>query len=399
MLSQGVPFIHAGQEFFRTKDKDENSYQSSDAINKLDWERYAENIDSVQDIEAVMQLRNSEPLFRLTNYADINQKMKIIKQDENVVAYELKDGDTSYVVAFNANKAEKEIAIPANKYWARIGETTTNLTAETSTVKVGALSTIVLKNGTATFEIEASAGVGGTITPNGKQTYAAGEKPSYTVKADTGYRLQQVLVDGKAVTLSGNMYRFESLAASHKVEAIFEVIPRENKLESLDKITLPVAELMVQPGQSAKEFYLLQKLAARGYYQMEGETEQHDLDITLAVTNLDWEAPKAGTYEGTVQLTSEMRSRAVTTKSVQITLTAAAPAPGGGEVTKPVKPTTPSGPVGGNTTTVPPKKETNISVNKTDENPVKVTPTEALPATGDSNSSLLFFAWSNLYQR
>ncbi|MBC1435603.1 type I pullulanase [Listeria rocourtiae] len=389
LLSQGVPFIHAGQEFFRTKDKDENSYQSSDAINKLDWERYAENIDSVQDIEAVMQLRNSEPLFRLTNYADINQKMKIIKQDENVVAYELKDGDTSYVVAFNANKAEKEIAIPANKYWARIGETTTNLTAETSTVKVGALSTIVLKNGTATFEIEASAGVGGTITPNGKQTYAAGEKPSYTVKADTGYRLQQILVDGKAVTLSGNMYTFESLAASHKVEAIFEVIPRENKLESLDKITLPVAELMVQPGQSAKEFYLLQKLAARGYYQMEGETEQHDLDITLAVTNLDWEAPKAGTYEGTVQLTSEMRSRAATTKSVQITLTAAAPAPGGGEVTKPVKPTTPQGQVGGNTTAVPPKKETNISVNKTDENPVKVTPTEALPATGDSNTSLL----------
>lgn len=357
LLSQGVPFIHAGQEFFRTKDRDENSYQSSDAINKLDWERYAENIDSVQDIEAVMQLRNSEPLFRLTNYTEINQKMKIIKQDENVVAYELKDGATSYVVLFNANKAEKEVVIPANKYWARIGETTTDLTAETSTVKVGALSTLVLKNGEATFEIEASAGAGGTITPSGKQAYAAGEKPSYKVSADAGYRVQQVSVDGKAVTLSGDTYTFEALTAGHIVEAIFEVIPQHNKMESLDKISLPLAELVAQPGQNAKERYLLQKLAAHGYYQLEGDTEQHDLDIVLTVANLDWETPKVGVYEGVIQFASEMQSRAVgTTKPVQITLTAAAPAPGEIEVVNPVKPTNPPGKVDGGTTTIPPKK-------------------------------------------
>src|SRR5690606_23960822 len=37
LLSQGVPFIHAGQEFFRTKKGDENSYISGDEINQLNW--------------------------------------------------------------------------------------------------------------------------------------------------------------------------------------------------------------------------------------------------------------------------------------------------------------------------------------------------------------------------
>ncbi|MFK4997372.1 hypothetical protein ACI2OX_06950 [Bacillus sp. N9] len=37
LLSQGVPFIHAGQEWFRTKQGDGNSYISGDEINRLDW--------------------------------------------------------------------------------------------------------------------------------------------------------------------------------------------------------------------------------------------------------------------------------------------------------------------------------------------------------------------------
>ena len=39
MLSQGTPFIHAGQEFARTKGGDENSYKSPDSVNQFDWNR------------------------------------------------------------------------------------------------------------------------------------------------------------------------------------------------------------------------------------------------------------------------------------------------------------------------------------------------------------------------
>jgi len=37
LFSQGVPFIHEGEEILRTKKMDENSYKSGDIINAIDW--------------------------------------------------------------------------------------------------------------------------------------------------------------------------------------------------------------------------------------------------------------------------------------------------------------------------------------------------------------------------
>src|SRR5699024_10621745 len=38
LLSQGIPFIHAGQEFYRTKGGIGNSYNSPDNINSINWD-------------------------------------------------------------------------------------------------------------------------------------------------------------------------------------------------------------------------------------------------------------------------------------------------------------------------------------------------------------------------
>ena len=38
MLSQGTPFMQAGEEMLRTKGGDENSYKSPDSVNNIDWE-------------------------------------------------------------------------------------------------------------------------------------------------------------------------------------------------------------------------------------------------------------------------------------------------------------------------------------------------------------------------
>ena len=43
LLAQGIPFIHAGQEFQRSKDGDSNSYQSGDEINSLKWNLVSKN--------------------------------------------------------------------------------------------------------------------------------------------------------------------------------------------------------------------------------------------------------------------------------------------------------------------------------------------------------------------
>ncbi|MDK6521580.1 type I pullulanase, partial [Aerococcus urinae] len=58
LLSQGIPFLHAGQEFFRTKQGVRNSYRHGDRINKIDWslrDKYRNAEDYLSDLIAFRQ--------------------------------------------------------------------------------------------------------------------------------------------------------------------------------------------------------------------------------------------------------------------------------------------------------------------------------------------------------
>lgn len=57
MTSKGIPFIHMGQEFLRTKQLVENSYNSSEAINLIDWNRRSEYASVVKYFKDLVELR------------------------------------------------------------------------------------------------------------------------------------------------------------------------------------------------------------------------------------------------------------------------------------------------------------------------------------------------------
>lgn len=63
-ISQGVPFYHAGQEMYRTKDGVENSYQHPDAINKVKWHDY----ESVDKLKELLKLRKRYRVYRNHRY-------------------------------------------------------------------------------------------------------------------------------------------------------------------------------------------------------------------------------------------------------------------------------------------------------------------------------------------
>ena len=71
LISEGIPFIHAGQEFFRTKMGIENSYNSSDKINKIDYFRRNKYISNVETVRDLISIRKEYKLFRLSNHKDI----------------------------------------------------------------------------------------------------------------------------------------------------------------------------------------------------------------------------------------------------------------------------------------------------------------------------------------
>jgi pullulanase len=79
ILSQGVPFIHSGQEFLRTKQKDENSYISSDEINLVDWQRREEFNDVVELVKQLISIRKKHACFKLNSTSDMEQAVELIE--------------------------------------------------------------------------------------------------------------------------------------------------------------------------------------------------------------------------------------------------------------------------------------------------------------------------------
>ncbi len=66
LISKGTPFWQAGEEMLRTKDGDENSYKSSDAINNIDWSVLKEGSREYATMlyyKGLIQLRKSYSIF------------------------------------------------------------------------------------------------------------------------------------------------------------------------------------------------------------------------------------------------------------------------------------------------------------------------------------------------
>ena len=105
LLSQGIPFLHAGQEFLRTKYGVENSYNSSDSVNKIDWRRKLKNIDTFNYVKGLIRLRKAYPAFRMRTVEEIRNKLTFINTPMNSVGYKLLDNiNGDIIVIHNANK-------------------------------------------------------------------------------------------------------------------------------------------------------------------------------------------------------------------------------------------------------------------------------------------------------
>lgn len=122
LTSQGVPFLHAGTDFLRTKDGIENSYNYPDSINQIDWDRKHEYIDVFDYYSDLIALRKSHPAFRMPTPKMVQDHLIFESfEDSNLVGYMLKDnanGDSwkNIYVVFNGNKDSKSIDIPKGKW-------------------------------------------------------------------------------------------------------------------------------------------------------------------------------------------------------------------------------------------------------------------------------------------
>ncbi len=121
-LSQGVPFLQAGQEFLRSKSGNDNSYNADDATNSLKWSTKVKYVATTKYYQGLFALRAAHPAFRMSTTAQVKANLKFLKTTGNVIAYTLsgkavKDAATTIVVIHNPNAAAATVTLPNKKKW------------------------------------------------------------------------------------------------------------------------------------------------------------------------------------------------------------------------------------------------------------------------------------------
>lgn len=107
LIAPGIPFIHSGQEFLRSKEGHRNTYNLSDAINQIDWQRQNQYYDTVQFTKALLTLRRQEPLLRPKTLETIQQQFKLERLEAQFILYRLEASDRELLIAING-KGESE---------------------------------------------------------------------------------------------------------------------------------------------------------------------------------------------------------------------------------------------------------------------------------------------------
>jgi type I pullulanase len=121
-LAQGVPFMQAGQEFLRSKNGNENSYNADDATNSLKWSTKAKYAATTKYYQGLIALRAAHPAFRMSTTAQVKANLKFLKTTNDVIAYTLngkavKDKAATIVVIHNPNPGAAVVTLPNGKKW------------------------------------------------------------------------------------------------------------------------------------------------------------------------------------------------------------------------------------------------------------------------------------------
>lgn len=114
ILSQGVPFLHSGQEFFRTKGGLSNTYNAGDQVNALDWNRKDMEIDTTQFVQFLIHLRKNNPCFRYGSYDMIRKNVKTENINHRMIKYSLHQNEGEYkdfIIYFNASLETLQVEV------------------------------------------------------------------------------------------------------------------------------------------------------------------------------------------------------------------------------------------------------------------------------------------------
>lgn len=134
MTAQGVPFVHSGQEFGRSKGGHDNTYNLGDYVNNIDWQIKAQNHRLYRHYREAIALRSAHPMFRLGDASLVREAVKFLDSDlglgvpPGVLAYEVTDpelrpGETREqdswsraIIVLNGSPIPAEVPLPKGSW-------------------------------------------------------------------------------------------------------------------------------------------------------------------------------------------------------------------------------------------------------------------------------------------
>jgi pullulanase len=122
LTSQGISFLHAGTEFLRTKKGVENSFESPDSINAIDWSLKTKNKEVFEYVKALIKIRKEHPAFRMKDANSISKNIQFVENaPSGIVAYTVNgkavnDSWENFLVVFNGTDKQQTILLPPGSW-------------------------------------------------------------------------------------------------------------------------------------------------------------------------------------------------------------------------------------------------------------------------------------------
>ena len=122
MVSQGMTFFYGGEELFRTKQGVENSYQSPDSINVIEWTNKQTYNDLYTYYREIIKIRRQHKGFRLGTAELVKNHVEFPETtQEGLIIYRIKDLQgidtaSSLIVLLNDTAEPMEAEVPQATY-------------------------------------------------------------------------------------------------------------------------------------------------------------------------------------------------------------------------------------------------------------------------------------------
>ena len=127
--SQGIPFIFCGEEMYRTKLGEKNTYNMPDKYNAIDWSLKHTYSDLVEYVKGLIALRKAHPAFSLGTAEAVRNHLTFIENDNGAavgfVLHDLEgiDSAKTIVVLMNGSRESVTFDIPEGRYkWVADGD-------------------------------------------------------------------------------------------------------------------------------------------------------------------------------------------------------------------------------------------------------------------------------------